>query len=228
MSDAFEHRLRVRLERLESAVPPLTMPIAPSSTARPARRRRGRMIVLLAAALLLTAASAVAASRLLFPDEPQPAVEAALEDIFGAGACLSAGDARATVRDRLDGLGYANWGIESRPGADQARCVYAGYLSPERVVLLFPHPGGDVVQALQPVWDAMLERCIGRAEARELISSVLASFGITEFRIRTDGPRAAPIGRSGEYAARAAAGCHLYSSMGSDEDGTTTIHLWGP
>lgn len=225
----FDARLRERLRHLDEAIPTPTRPtLGLTATAPAPRRRPRRLIVILAAAALLTAASAVTASRFLFPDEPQPALEAALAEVFAETGCLTARDARTAIRARLGALGLTDWQIESRPGAEEGPCVYAGYLTPQHLVLLFPYVGRDVVEAIGAVGDEMLERCMGRDEAFDLLSSVLASLGIRNFSIRTDGPQAAPIGKTEEYRQRIAAGCYLYSGSGSDAEGRPVYYLWGP
>lgn len=222
----FDTRLRTRLERLDAAVP---APRPPSVSA-PARQRRGRRVVLLlAAAALLMATSVATAQRLLFPDVPQPALEAALEEVFASG-CVTATDATDAIRARLDASGFTGWGIESRPGAAQARCVAAGLVTPEHVVILLPAAGRDVAEAMAGVAEELMRRCLGKDEATQLVSSVLTSLGATDFSVRADpwGPQAAPIGQEEAVRSHVAAGCFVYSGMGWDAGGHAKYYLWGP
>ena len=224
----FDSRLRERLERLDAAVPEPFLP-APSILAadrpRPARRR---LILLLAAAAVLALASAATASRILFPDVPQPPLDTMLIEVFEGRDCVTAIEARPEIRTRLDALGYADWAIEARPGAEEGRCVHAGYLTPEHVVILFPFVGVDAVEAIKVVGAELLVRCLNLADARELLSSALISMGIHDFDIRTDGPHAAPIGEEEAYRARVATGCVLFSAIGGDAAGRPTLYLWAP
>ena len=227
----FDARLRERLERLDAAVPEPVLP-APSVLAaarpRPARRRSRRLNLLLAAAALLALASAATATRILFPDVPQPRLDAMLTEVFEGRDCVTALEAGAEIRTRLDELGYADWAIEARPGAETGRCVIAGYHTPEHVVILWPYVGVDAVEAIKAVGDELLVRCLGLADARELLSSALTSMGVHEFDIRTDGPHAAPIGETEAYQARVDSGCVLFSGIGGDADGRPTLYLWAP
>src|SRR5688572_3717414 len=142
----FDTRLRERLERLDAAIPAPRLPSLPTPAGRPAavtrlrsggpRRRRG-LIVLLAAATFLLAGSAAIAQRILFPDVPEPALEAAVQDVF-AGRCLTATAATAAIQGKLDALGKADWVIELRPGAAGASCVSSFIVVPHHAVVLVP------------------------------------------------------------------------------------------
>lgn len=235
----FDTRLRTRLERLDAAIPAPRPPsvsvvdgrLAGMAPARPARQRRGRRVILvLAAAALLMATSVATAQRFLFPDVPQPALEAALKEVFAQSGCVTATDATDAIRARLDALGYADWEIESRPGAEHARCVAGGLLTPEHVVILLPAAGREVAEAVAGVWDELMRRCLGKDEATQLVSSVLTSLGETDFSVRADpwGPQAGPIDQIEAVRSHVAAGCFVYSGMGRDADGHANYYLWGP
>jgi hypothetical protein len=236
----FETRLRTRLERLDAAIPAPRPPsvwavdgrLAGMAPARPARPRRGRRVVLLlAAAALLTATSVATAQRFLFPDVPQPALEAAVAEVFAQSGCVTATDAKDAIRALLDASGHADWEIESRGGADHARCVTAGLLTTEHVVLLLPGAGRDVAEAMAGVAEELMRRCLGKDEATQLVSSVLTSLGETDFSVRADpgGPQGGPIDQIEAYRSHVAAGCFVYSGgVGRDADGHANYYLWGP
>lgn len=224
----FDERLRVRLERLDAAIPaarPPSVAVADRRKARPSGKKRGRSVVILLAAVLLLGTSVVTAQRFLYPEVPQPALEAALAEVFAQRDCIAAADAVAAIRPRMDELGYADWEIEERPGAPDARCVTAGVLTSHHVVMLFPAPGRDVLVALEEVADELLRQCLGRNDAIELVSSVFTSLGVTDFSVRADpwGPQAAPIDQIDAYRAHVEAGCYVYAGI---QDGRS-VDLWG-
>ncbi len=231
----FDTRLRARLERLDAAIPAPRPPsvstvggrLTEMARARPARQRRGRrVILLLAAAALLAATSVATAQRFLFPDVPQPALEAAVAEVFAQSGCVTATDARDAIRARLDALDYADWEIEARGGVERARCVGAGLVTTEHLVILLPAAGRDVAEAMAGVAEELMRRCLGKDEATRLISLVLTSLGVTDFSVRADpwGPQAAPIGQIEAVRSHVAAGCFVYAGM---QDGRN-IDLWGP
>lgn len=233
----FDTRLRERLERLEAAIPDPRQYSTPSTSepreasASAGRRRRRRVIVLLAAAALFVGASAATAQRLLYPDLPEPALEAAVSRVFAAGdGCLSAKEARGAIQDQLDEMGYDDWTIESRSGAESARCV-SSFLVPHHAVVLIRGIGPDTAEAMEAVADELLRQCLGRADAMQLVSSALSSAGETDFVVRADpwGPQGAPIDKIDAYRDHLAAGCYVYVGAPTREDDGTMIHdLWGP
>lgn len=232
----FDTRLRARLERLDAAIPaprPLSVSAGDGRLARmtragPARQRRGRRVILLLAAAFLMATSVATAQRFLFADVPQPALEAALEEVFAQSDCVTATDAKDAIRARLDALGYAGWEIESSGAVEHARCVAAGLVTTEHLVILLPAAGRDVAEAVAGVREELMRRCLGKDEATQLISSVLTSLGVTDFSVRAAGPQGAPIGQEEAVRSHVAAGCFVYSGMGWDADGHANYYLWGP
>lgn len=229
----FDDRLKTRIKRLDAAVPAPRPPAVEAADAgslrassRSGRRRRGRtVIVLLAAAALLLGTSVVAAQRFLYPEVPEPVLEAALAQLFGQSDCITETDAVGLIRGRLDALGYADWEIESRTGAAEARCVAPGLLTSQHVVMLFPAPGRDVLGALDGVADELMRDCVSRSEAIALVSSVLASLGVSDFSVRADpwGPQAAPLDQIEAYQSHVAAGCFVYAGIQNGRN----VDLWG-
>jgi len=236
----FDARLQARLERLDAAIPTPSAPVVvagpvgavAAGRARPRSRRR-RLVPLLAAAALLVAATAVTAQRYLYPDEvPEPRLEAALGEVFEAGdGCLSAEEAWLAIQLKLDALGYDDWEIKGRPGRGDGRCTSAGLLIPEHAVLLFPAAGRDLADALENLSAALVERCLNRADAMALLSSVVVSQGVTDFDLRADpwgpGPQI-PLDQADAYMAHAAEGCTMYAGMGWNDGGKPQFYLSGP
>src|SRR6266568_3401823 len=105
----FDTRLRERLERLDAAIPAPRLPSLPTPVAEPAAvtrlrsgdpRRRRTLIVLLVAAIMLAGSVAIA-QRITYPDLPEPALEAAVQEVF-AGHCLTASAATGAIQGKLD------------------------------------------------------------------------------------------------------------------------------
>jgi hypothetical protein len=226
----FDARLRSRLVLLDAAVPLAAPPRMPSlaSTVRIPRRRR--VVPLLAAAVLLVGASAVVAERSLYPDIPEPRLEAAIGELFSGVDCLSAAQARPLIQGKLDTLGYGGWTVETRPGADAAPCTAAGVVVPEHAVALFPAAGRVLADALQAAAAELATKCLNRADAMGFLSSVVRSTGLSDFSIHADpwGPQGGPIDQIQAYEAHVAAGCFVYVGTGADAGGRREFYLWGP
>jgi hypothetical protein len=229
----FNSELRTRLLRLESVVPAphqaIGAVLADAGATRmvPGKRRyRARSVGLLAAAALLIGASAVAAQRILYPGVPQPAIEAMLAEVMAAQECLPPAQAQVVIRSRLDDLGFADWAIEARGGGiDEARCIYAYYDAQLHAVLLLPWPGRDGLAALDGVRETLLERCLGRTDAIDLMSTTLKSLGMTNFDVRV---RQVPTGQLGVNRKHVAAGCFVLASGNGWEGGRLVYWLFGP
>src|SRR2546423_278531 len=238
----FDARLRERLERLDAAIPTPRLPSVPTPAGRSAavtrrrsggRRRRRVLIVLLAAAALLLAGSAAIAQRIIYPDLPEPALEAAVQEVF-AGHCLTATAATEALQVKLDRLGKADWVIESRPGAAEASCVSSFIVVPHHAVVLVPGISRNVAQAMEFVADELVRQCLGRADAIQLVSSALTSAGADRFVVRAEpwGSQGAPTKGTytiDDYRRHVAEGCFVFVGMPTrDADGAAILELWGP
>src|SRR6266508_984053 len=195
MSD-FDTRLRLRLQRLDAAVPPARPPSAMGRrTERPNRRRQ--LIALFAAALVLLSATSLVAIAIAPP--PDPAVQARdaadeqrVLDELGRqtdDACLSAGAAQALFRQRLDDMGLRNWTVRVDGRVREARCVGGAAIGDSHEVLLIPSMGGDAAKALDAASADLMRRCLGRSEAVELIRSTLTRLGVTDPKVEAGGVR---------------------------------------
>jgi hypothetical protein len=231
----FESALALRVQRLDAAIP---APLLPARTgggtlaaAVLSRKRRWRVPLTLAAAALLVAASVVTAGKVLYPDVANPGVELALEEaVPGGTSCVPIDRATAAIRERLDAHGFSDWTIRSTAGVGTAPCINTGYLASEHVVLLFAALGQAGVDAVHAAADELLANCYGRSDAIALISSVVRSIGVTNFRVAADpwGPQGGPIDQYEAYKAHVAAGCFVYVSLGYEEGGQSVYYLWGP
>lgn len=229
---SFDARLARRLAALEGAVPAMHPPMRIAARpAGPARSRRRRLPVLLAAAALLVVAGGVAAERTLYPDSPEPRLEAALAAISKAAGCQSAAVVRPQVEAKLAELGYAGWAVTPRPGADTAACVFPGVVSPLHEVALFPGAGQQLADALDGVRQALEDQCLNRSQAFGLVRSVVESVGTErDFTVSADpwGPTGGPIDKIDFYRQHVAAGCFVYVGLGRDDSGRADFYLWGP
>lgn len=226
----FDARLSAGLLRLERAVP-LALG-APTATrqAKQSRRPGRRLALILAVGAVLVASSLVVAGEVLYPDMPEPALEEALRDSFIGVNCMTEPQAREAIQADLDGLGMSEWGIDSRNGAATARCVVAAVISTQHLVALWPAPGLDVLDALDVVQEELITSCMGRAEATQLVRSVLDSVGFVGYEVHSEpwGMQVMPSDQVERYQEHVAAGCFVYSSIQHDSDGTPQIWLWGP
>lgn len=233
MSD-FDTQLRARLERLEQAAPviPWSETATGSSAVRMrSRRPRRRVVVLLAAAALVVFAGAAAAERIIYPDVPEPRLEAAIQAIWAARDCVPPVEARPTVQRQLDELGYADWTVDVQPGANEASCAAAAVLASLHEVRLIPGISMDIERAKDVIVDGLLAECMDRAEAIQFVTSVLATAGSDPFVVRAEpwGPQGGPIDKMDEYRAHVDAGCFVYVGMPTrDGEGRAVHELWGP
>jgi hypothetical protein len=209
----FETKLRARLERLDAAIPDPQPPAAPVA-AMPGRLKVGRrVLVLLAAAAVLVGASAAAAQRVRDQgDAFDPAVERAVELFLDQKGCTSLAEAREGIRTILDRLGRGDWDIQVAGGADTARCVSAGIVAPDRLVVIVGAVGRDVSLAVERIGNELLRQCLDKDEAVAFARSVLAGIGATYIEVRADSPWGAfaiPADQADEYARHTAAGCYV-------------------
>ena len=232
----FESALVLRLQRLDAAIPAPLLSVLHTgavalATARRSRSRRRRVPLLVAAAALFVAASAVTAGKILYPEVPYPAVETAIEEALGGGtACDSVDRVTASIRERLDAHGFADWTIRPAAGVGTAPCMAATYFASEHAVLILPALGEAGSEAVHAAAGELLAHCYGRSDAIALISSVVRSIGITNFRVAADpwGPTGGPIDQIEAYRAQVAAGCFVYVGLGYEEGGQSVYYLWGP
>ena len=247
----FDASLRSKLQELEAAVPEVAMPvvadprIAPMHTAPPKthrfnRRRQG--LVLLAAVVAMLGATAV-----VVVSAPDPVIQARAEaaaaadqarvttaeqqilDDLGAqfaGACFSLEDGRALVRSRLDALGYKDWTIETRDGAENAQCV-GGAGSGLRTIYLIPSMGGPVGTAMEALRADLMTRCLNHEDAAALVSSTLTRLGARGWTIATDTREEVSLDQEQAFEKHLAAGCWVYTRSESHPDGGRTFYITG-
>ena len=203
--------------------------LSPVSDSTTPRSRRGRpVVVLLVAAALTIGATVAVAGVSLFDDETPPSLQGAIDDIFRGGRCVTGAEATLRISDDLAALGYNDWVIESRPGAEPDRCVVAGFVPTRKQVVLLPASGPTVAAAMQGVAATLMSECLNKDEATALVTSVLSGVGETDFTISTDGPLAYPSGQGDAVRSHIASGCFVYSAMGWDADGRPVYYISGP
>jgi hypothetical protein len=96
-------------------------------------------------------------------------------------------------------------------------------------IILFPVPGEAVNDALARVRQELLDRCLGRSEAIDLLRSALLAAGAADFDIAADpwGRKGGPSNQIDLYRAHVAAGCTvLVGGFVLDETGKFTYSLW--
>lgn len=139
---------------------------------------------MLAAAALLVVAGAATAQRIIYPDVPEPELEAAIESIWAGSDCVSPADARQSVQQQLDQLGYADWTIDVQPGTDEARCAAGAVLTSLHEIRLMPGISLDIERAKDVITEGLLSECMNREEAAQFVSSVLTTAGSDPFVVR--------------------------------------------
>lgn len=233
MSD-FESRLRLRLHRLDAAVPPARPPSAVGRRAAGPNRRRQVIVLFAAALLLLSATSLVAIANAPPPDPAVQARDAADEervrDDLGremGDACLTAGAAQALFRRRLDALNLRDWTIRVDGRVGEARCVGGAAIGDSHEVLLIPSMGGEVAKTLDAVSADLMRRCLGRSDAIELIRSTLTNLGVTDPKVEAGGIRGIPLEYADGYAQHVADGCYIYGGARFDDVGRYTWFVSG-
>ncbi len=193
------------------------------------RVARGRpLLVVLAVAALTIGATVAVAGVSVFDDETPPSLQRAIDDIFGGGKCVTGAEATESISDELAALGYSDWVIEPRPGAEPDRCVVAGFVSTRKQVVLLPASGPTVSAAMEGVAATLMSECLGKEEATDLVTSVLSGIGETDFTISTDGPLAYPLGQGDAVQSHIASGCFVYSTTGWDASGRPVYYISGP
>jgi hypothetical protein len=191
-----------------------------------AERRRPLAVLLAAAALVVGTTVAVAGVRAFTDETPSP-LQRAIDDLFGAGRCVTGDEATANINAELVALGYADWVVEPRPGAGPDDCVAAGFVASKRQVVLVPVSGPAVARGLEGIAETLMNECFDRDQAEEFITSTLTGLGVTDFTITTEGPLDYPLGQQEEVSAHIAAGCYVYSGMGRDADGRPIYIIHG-
>lgn len=195
---------------------------------RRSHSRRGRaLIILLASAAVVIGGTTATAFVLNSPDETPAPLQQAVDDLFSGGRCVTGTEATQTLSADLATLGYGDWAIESRPGAQPDRCVAAGFVATQKRIVLVPVSGPTVAAAMEGVAATLMNECLGKDQATELISSVLTGIGQTSFTVSTDGPLAYPEGQEEAVRAHIASGCFVYSATGWGPNGQPIYYISG-
>lgn len=238
----FDTDLHQRLQRLEAAAPESTLP--GRANARRQTRRRGKVTLALAAVLALVVGSALVASGTAPPPDPAQVArdeadeERVLVDLAAheGEACLTADAAVALYRARLDALGLADWTIRIGDNVREASCVSFGVSGQTHQVILFPSMGARVNSALEALKVDLLSRCLGTADALELLRTTLESAGIANPRVDVRGVHdvfGPPVGVPGPpdgpeakaYLQHIADGCVVFGDAQTDNVGRYTWTL---
>lgn len=226
MSD-FDHQLRLRLQRLEAAVPEPRQPSRPAL--RVLRTRRHTALLAVAAVMALIVGSTIVA--LAYAPPRNPAQDAANESRLRAdldqhwGACMAEPQARALVQSRLSALGLEGWVIRlDRTSLAQAPCVGASVSGDTSEVLLTPSLGTQINAAKETVAADLLSSCLDRTQASGLLRTTLEAAGLQDPTIEVGGIRAVPA-QASAYLEHVANGCVVFSDSQADDQGHYTWWL---
>ena len=141
--------------------------------------------------------------------------------------CITADELDRALAARVRDLGYSDWRITRATNADATGCATASLRSSQRIIQIEPALRPEVRVALEHLADQMVDRCLTRSEAVELVTTTLDNVGETNWTLRTDGPRGGPANRQEEIRRRLEAGCFLYGGMGWNEDGSRVYLIGG-
>lgn len=208
---------------------------APSALSRPSRRRQG--LVMLAAVVSLLAITAVVATSAPDPEvQAQQASAAVAEQRFLQQAevrisddlgprflasCVNLDAGRALVRTRLDELGYADWIIETRDGAENSSCVGSAG-SGLRAVYLIPSMGGPILTAMEAIKGESLRQCLSRDQVTTLVHQALARLGAEDWDIALDGRQEVSLQ---DQSGAPGTDCWTHSRSESHPDGGRTYYV---
>ena len=237
----FETDLRVRLQRLDAAVPPSSSPSVDIAARRSLGRRRGILTLGLAAMVTLVLGTAVVIATTPPPSAVDIARDTADEERVNADlavqlgySCLDQKQAEALVRERLDILGLATWTIRvagNEAAVRDAPCVEADAIGASHEVLLSPSMGMTVARAMDELALSLMTTCANWEEAAAQLRSSLRQAGIPNPRIVSGGVRGVPGPPDGDeakaYLQHIADGCVVYGGTGSDNTGNYTWYLTG-
>jgi len=228
----FDLRLRQRLQRLAAAAPEPQLPALPVRF-RPLRRRN-MAVLALAATMVLAVGSFVALGSAPPPSPAEQALNAANEARLTADLesrwpeCPSESEARALVSDRLLALGLTDWTIRlDRESLAAAHCVGWVPLASTHQVMLMPNMGARVNEALEALKVDLLDRCLNRTQAIDLLRATLESAGVSQPSVAVVGVRITPADdqERERYLRHVADGCVVFSDAQSDQNGRYTWSL---
>lgn len=237
----FDDDLRMRLGRLDAAMPSSVAPVVRATVRhRLSRRRQGFMLLAAAAVFLSVAAIAAIASQpdTSAADEAQRMAEQNQADralqgefeIGGAfyGACLGVDAATAEIRRALDAAGMSDWTIRAGADTAQATCVGGAYSGAPKEILLYPSMGGPLARAVDSLRADMQASCYDRDAAVAMVRSVLDANGQVGRPIEVHGISQIPLEGGDSYVAHIKAGCYVYETSQWDEEGRRTFFIAGP
>jgi hypothetical protein len=160
------------------------------------------------------------------PPAPENLV-ATVRQVFNEGRCTTAAQAQQELRLRLDSLGYADWSVWARSEVQPNACVTSSIDTSTRRIVLILALRPEVRDAMQKVTNDLIDRCLGKQDAIDDVTSVLSGLGETGFEVRTDGPLTAPVDRVTEVKRHIDAGCWVYSGTGWTPEGRRLYFVSG-
>lgn len=158
---------------------------------------------------------------------PQPVADATAEAL-PADVCVSATEAAAAISSRLAALPGNEWSVITTEPAKATRCVMAGFSVSQKAVVLIPVAPPELRDAVSEIAEDLMESCHNEAAATALLRSAFDRFDVSTARVRTDGPRAYPIGQEEQVKAYIAEGCFIFAGSGQGPAGELFYYLVGP
>lgn len=198
-----------------------TRPVAAAKTNKP----RWRIAAAVGVAVLALGATAASAAVFRSHSKATGDLQHALSEVFTGGQCTSGAEASEGVSKAFTTLGYDDWQVVTRSGADPTACVIPIIVASENTVSLLPVPGPRIGSAMEGVARELMSQCLDADEATALVTSVLASLGVESYEVSTDGSAAYPSDQKADVAQHLSEGCAVYSGSGGSADGTLTFYV---
>lgn len=199
------------------------------STRRPVRVERALLASVLGAAVMFAGCGSQIADESWTGDpDPPAALEEAAAEIFSGPECLSAEEATEAVEDLLDRLGHDHWSVRWGPGIAPESCVTAALDSVQSEVRLGLGIAPRTQAVLERVREQLLETCVSREEAIELVRAALETAGVVDPDVRAGGPVGGPVDRLQEIQEHVESGCYIYSTASLTAEGGRIYYVAGP
>ncbi len=161
-------------------------------------------------------------------------VNSELKPNFPDDECVAEADASRRVQAALDRLGLPDWSIRRSSYGEGAACVSFGAAADALIVVLSgaiavaEREGGPVGDALERFGQNLLDRCLDRAEAADLLTkrSTISAPRISAFALTNGDRKGGPSGREEAYRRHVESGCFVYVSRQLQDGERMVYELW--
>lgn len=158
---------------------------------------------------------------------PPTSISEVVEALWVGDDCITAETATQTLGASLREIDPPGWAVTLGPGVKADDCVAPITDVASQQIRLTQALRPEVRVALERVADELLERCLGRDDAAQLVRSTLADLDGSDWQLRDDGPIGGPIDRLEEIKRHVEAGCFIYSGTGLTPEGHRLYFIGG-